>query len=100
MSLAVLLATAALLTGCEGSSQERQLLTTFFQAVRIRDPILLSRVSTLSLHVLAFGPVQNFTITGTSGEGRTREVTVRTPDKTLVLTLEESDLGWVVAAVK
>lgn len=96
----MLLATAAVLAACEGASAERQVLTAFFHAARVRDPILLGRVSTLTLNSQLPGAVSDFTITGVSGDAGTRYVTVWAEGTTFRVTLNERDGGWVVSAVK
>jgi hypothetical protein len=104
--LAILLASAAIwAAACEGGSAERQVLTAFFHAIRVRDPVLLSHVTVIPL---SESPValRDFRIADVGSDERrpdgvvARRVTVDSDSGTFVFTLEARDGSWLVVAVR
>jgi hypothetical protein len=102
-----------LLAACAWPSADRQLLIDFFQACRVYDTVVLSRLATASCNPVTDGIVQDFDIVraedaGASSGARAREITldagVRPPGGSTVrqqlsVRLEQIEGRWMVAAI-
>jgi hypothetical protein len=117
-SRAAICSGALLAAACGYLPPEQQVLSTFFQAARLRDTTMLAGVATVSLDPRTDGSVQEFTIdsvgeeernVGAGGDVVTEPVTVTakvvspaggTTTRTLVLTLQRVEGRWIVVSIR
>jgi hypothetical protein len=102
-----------LVAACAWPSPDRQLLLDFFQACRVYDTTVISRLATVPCNPVTDGIVQDFDIiraeeAGATSDARAREITldaaVRPPGgspvrQQLSVRLEQVEGRWMVAAI-
>ena len=110
--IAAVVACAALATACGWTPADEQVLTRFFEQSRIYDRTRLAEVAQVAFNPRIEGVVERFRIVERSDEPMTqnrvrrrlkveadvRSTGGRVSQRTLVITLQRHDAGWIVVA--